>query len=43
MLVDTSAPLLGEPVPVELVNTVWADRDGVHDALESPAENTGCF
>jgi predicted RNA-binding Zn ribbon-like protein len=38
VLVDTSAPLLGEPVPVELVNTVWADRDGVHDALESPAE-----
>ncbi|NUT53020.1 MAG: hypothetical protein HOV94_37885 [Saccharothrix sp.] len=26
-------PLLGEPLPVELMNTVWADRDGVHDAL----------
>ncbi|MCZ4101428.1 hypothetical protein C8250_038135 [Streptomyces sp. So13.3] len=27
------APLLGEPLPVELMNTVWADRDGLHDAL----------
>jgi predicted RNA-binding Zn ribbon-like protein len=25
--------LLGEPLPVELMNTIWADRDGVHDAL----------
>ncbi|WP_329459300.1 CGNR zinc finger domain-containing protein [Streptomyces sp. NBC_01497] len=25
--------LLGEPLPVELMNTVWADREGVHDAL----------
>lgn len=32
-----SAPLLGEPLPVELMNTVWADRDGVHDTLDSPA------
>ena len=24
-----------EPVPVRLMNTVWADRDGVHDALSS--------
>lgn len=23
----------GEPVPVRLMNTVWADRSGVHDAL----------
>jgi predicted RNA-binding Zn ribbon-like protein len=30
---DTNAPLLGEPLPVELMNTIWADRDGVHDAL----------
>jgi predicted RNA-binding Zn ribbon-like protein len=30
---DTDAPLLGEPLPVELMNTIWADRDGVHDAL----------
>ena len=31
----TLAPLLGEPLPVELMNTVWADRDGVYDALET--------
>jgi predicted RNA-binding Zn ribbon-like protein len=30
----TSATLLGEPLPVELMNTVGADRDGIHDALE---------
>jgi predicted RNA-binding Zn ribbon-like protein len=36
--IDTRAPLLGEPLPVELMNTVWADRDGVHDALADPAE-----
>ena len=34
----TSAPLLGEPLPVELMNTIWADRDGVHDALADPEE-----
>ncbi|MEJ2863765.1 CGNR zinc finger domain-containing protein [Actinomycetospora flava] len=33
----TAAPLLGEELPVELMNTVWADRDGVHDALGTPA------
>jgi predicted RNA-binding Zn ribbon-like protein len=33
----SSAPLLGEPLPVELMNTIWADRDGVHDALSEPA------
>ncbi len=27
------APLLGEAPPVELMNTIWADRDGVHDSL----------
>lgn len=32
----TAAPLLGEPLPVELMNTVWADRDGVHDELTHP-------
>jgi predicted RNA-binding Zn ribbon-like protein len=32
----TGAPVLGEPLPVELMNTVWADRDGVHDALRTP-------
>ncbi|MEV5753131.1 ABATE domain-containing protein [Actinoallomurus sp. NPDC052308] len=34
---DTSAPLLGEPLPIELMNTVWGDRGGVHDALDGPA------
>ena len=38
MSTDTRAPLLGEPLPVELMNTVWADRDGGHDALADPAE-----
>ncbi|WP_406067209.1 ABATE domain-containing protein [Streptomyces sp. NBC_01020] len=33
---DTKAPLLCEPLPVELMNTIWADRDGVHDALRDP-------
>ncbi|MFJ4191811.1 CGNR zinc finger domain-containing protein [Kitasatospora sp. NPDC089509] len=33
---DTQAPLLGEPLPVELMNTIWADRDGAHDALRDP-------
>jgi predicted RNA-binding Zn ribbon-like protein len=35
--VETSAPLLNEPLPVELMNTIWADRGGVHDALGDPA------
>ncbi|MFF5292961.1 CGNR zinc finger domain-containing protein [Paractinoplanes globisporus] len=29
----TSATLLGEPLPVELMNTINVGRDGVHDAL----------
>jgi predicted RNA-binding Zn ribbon-like protein len=29
----TSATLLGEPLPVELMNTIGADRDGILDAL----------
>ncbi|MCF2533321.1 CGNR zinc finger domain-containing protein [Yinghuangia soli] len=33
---ETTAQLLGEPLPVELMNTIWADRDGVHDALADP-------
>ena len=36
--VETFAPLLGGPLPVELMNTIWADRDGVHDALADPDE-----
>lgn len=34
----TTAPLLGEPLPVELMNTVWADREGAHDALTTRAD-----
>lgn len=34
----TKAPLLGEPLPVELMNTIWADRGGIHDALSTDAE-----
>jgi predicted RNA-binding Zn ribbon-like protein len=34
---ETPAPLLGEPLPVELMNTIWADRHGVHDALSTTA------
>ena len=34
----TSATLLGEPLPVELMNTVSVDRDGTHDALADDGE-----
>jgi len=27
-----------EPVPVRLMNTIWADRNGVHDALTTPGD-----
>lgn len=30
--------LPGEPVPVRLMNTIWADRSGVHDALTATAD-----
>lgn len=30
----------GEPLPLLLANTVWADRSGVHDNLETPAALT---
>jgi predicted RNA-binding Zn ribbon-like protein len=30
--------LPGEPVPVRLMNTIWADRGGVHDSLTTPGE-----
>ncbi len=33
----TPAPLLGEPFAIELMNTVWADRDGMYDELGEPA------
>ena len=29
--------LLGEPAPVRLMNTIWADTAGVHDDLTTPA------
>ncbi|WIM99043.1 ABATE domain-containing protein [Actinoplanes oblitus] len=37
---DVSTVLLlpSEPRPVRLMNTVWADRGGVHDALGTPAD-----
>ena len=37
----TSAPLLGEPLPVDFMNTIWADRTGVHDALRTDEEVWG--
>lgn len=33
-----SAPLLGQALPVELMNTFWSDRHGVHDSLASLGE-----
>ena len=30
--------LPAEPVPVRLMNTIWADRAGVHDDLSTPAD-----
>ncbi len=33
---STTWVLPGEPVPVRLMNTIWADRTGVHDALSAP-------
>src|SRR4051812_7907062 len=30
---STGAPVRDEPLAVELMNTIWADRSGVHDAL----------
>ncbi|WP_316742596.1 ABATE domain-containing protein [Streptomyces sp. MK7] len=37
----TSAPLLGEPLPVELMNTVTGDRGRTHDTLDGDAAATG--
>ena len=36
--ISTLAPVRGEPLAVELMNTIWADRDGVHDALATARE-----
>jgi predicted RNA-binding Zn ribbon-like protein len=41
--VTTIATLVGEPLPVDLMNTVFADRAGVHDALGTPADVAGWF
>lgn len=30
-----TAPLLGQALPVELMNTIWADRHVIHDSLDS--------
>ena len=30
--------LPGEPVPVRLMNTIWADRSGLHDALTTTGD-----
>ncbi len=42
MAKDMSAPrtwvLPGEPVPIRLMNTIWADRHGIHDDLQEPAD-----
>ncbi len=38
MAEETPAWVLpGEPVPVRLMNTIWADTTGVHDDLTTPA------
>lgn len=38
MSASTYTPRLDEPRPIALVNTIWADRDGVHDALGEIAD-----
>jgi predicted RNA-binding Zn ribbon-like protein len=37
-MAGTTAPLYGEPWPIEFANTLWADREGSHDALATPVE-----
>jgi predicted RNA-binding Zn ribbon-like protein len=32
-MIETSVPVRGEPLPVELMNTIWADRGEVHDTI----------
>jgi predicted RNA-binding Zn ribbon-like protein len=34
----TSAPLLGEPIAVELMNTIWAERGVLYDSLADVAD-----
>ncbi|OBA59175.1 hypothetical protein A5647_18190 [Mycobacterium sp. 1100029.7] len=38
MSTSTYQPRLDEPRPIALVNTIWTDRLGVHDALGSAAD-----
>jgi len=35
----TRAPFVGGPVVVDLMNTIWADREGIHDALATDEES----
>jgi predicted RNA-binding Zn ribbon-like protein len=35
---QTLAPFVGGPVVVDLMNTIWADRGGIHDALATDEE-----
>ncbi|EWC61791.1 hypothetical protein UO65_2850 [Actinokineospora spheciospongiae] len=34
----TLPPLLGQAPPIDLVNTIWADRHGIHDSLATPRD-----
>jgi predicted RNA-binding Zn ribbon-like protein len=38
---DMDAPLLGEPLPIELANTRFAHRGHEHDGLREPADLAG--
>jgi predicted RNA-binding Zn ribbon-like protein len=38
MSTSTPTPRLHEPRPIALVNTIWTDRSGVHDALGEIAD-----
>jgi predicted RNA-binding Zn ribbon-like protein len=38
IMTTSPAPRLDEPAPLALVNTIWTDRNGVHDALADPAD-----
>ncbi|MFB9904454.1 CGNR zinc finger domain-containing protein [Allokutzneria oryzae] len=33
---EIAYPLPAEPLPIRLMNTIWADRDGRHDDLDAP-------
>jgi predicted RNA-binding Zn ribbon-like protein len=37
----TSAPLHGEILPIELMNTIWTSRDGNHDGLTTEPDVEG--